>query len=79
MYLYRHKLKTLALKKSCRSIIMQKFQRADSRVSSMKNSSVSGWKRETINIQRQKRGVTTSLIFILINWTKAVTGSRFQI
>ena len=29
-----------------------------------KNSSIGGWKRETINIQRQKRGVTTSLFVI---------------
>ena len=35
---------------------MQFFQRADTRVSSMKNRSISGLKRETINVQREKAG-----------------------
>ena len=33
---------------------MQQFQRADTRVSSMKNRSVSGLKQETIKVQREK-------------------------
>ena len=33
---------------------MQWFQRADTQVSSVKNRSLSGLKRETINVQREK-------------------------
>ena len=43
---------------------MQYFQRADTRVSSMKNRSVGSLKRETINVQREKRGEITWLIDI---------------
>ena len=39
---------------SCRPIKMQKFQRADTRVSSMKNTSVRDLKKETINVLREK-------------------------
>ena len=62
MYLYGQKLTTTAIKGNSVDQSSCKFQPADSRVSSMKNSSVSGWKRETISRQREKRGVTTSLM-----------------
>ena len=49
-------------RKSCRPNIMLYIRRADSQVPSISDSPVSVWTREIINIQREKRGVTTSLV-----------------
>ena len=63
MYLYGHTFKIIAIKRnlvdqsSCKS-----FSELIDGYQVYKNSSVSGWKREKINRQRKKRGVTTSLI-----------------
>ena len=64
MFFYGHKIKIIAIKgnpvdqSSCKSFseLIHENQ--------VKNSSVSGWKPETINIQREKRGLTTSLFVI---------------
>ena len=64
MYLYGRKFKTIAIKKIPVEQTTSKFQRADSRISSMKNSFISSLKRQTIQRERKKRGVTTLLIII---------------
>ena len=54
MYLYGYKVKTITIKGISVDQSSCKFQRADTRASSMKDISVSGLKRETINVQREK-------------------------
>ena len=56
-------------RKLCWPIIMQMFWRCDSRISRMSNSFVNDSTRGVINVQRENRGVTTSLIVNWINWT----------
>ena len=41
---------------------MQKLCPTNSRVSNMRNTSISDWKQETIKIDREKRGLSTMLI-----------------
>ena len=64
MYLYGRKFGTIALKENSVEQSSSKFQRADSRISSMKNSSISSLKQQTIQRERKKRGVTTLLNII---------------
>ena len=65
MYLYGHKIKIIAIKKSpADKSSSNSFSELIDEYQVCKNSFVSGWKRKPINIQRERRVVTTSLFVI---------------